>query len=262
MNIATTWTAEHMLDECIVAVYERVTAMHTFMGCSYMVTGIPQPLLNGVINAKISEEDCKHAVPEIIKQLDSADIPYSWWANNLTAPPSLWETLKANGLKPLIVLPGMSIELSTESTHSLPDGVSIQRVSDVESLRIWAQIICTVYDMRSITDDIVRLYMRDAFSDNLVHFIGQYLGNSAVAGTIIFRPEGFYIFNVATLPAFQRLGLARSLCKHMIGKAWDKGYRRGVLQTSSMGASFYETLGFRPLSDCRVFVKTASWTRT
>lgn len=249
------WSAEHMLDECLVAVYERVTTIQNHMGCKFIITGIPQALVNGVISCHLEAADCEEAVDDITRQLNLLDIPYSWWVNTPSAPPNLASSLLERGLTVASILPGMSIDLASPVKHSLPEGLSIQRVTNVELLREWSKTICSVYEMPNIAEDITRLYLRDHFSDRLVHLIGHYQGYAAVAGTIVFRPEGFYIFNVATLPAFQRLGLARALYKQMLAKAWDKGYRRGVLQTTDVGASFSSTLGFQSLTNYQVYVK-------
>jgi GNAT superfamily N-acetyltransferase len=53
------------------------------------------------------------------------------------------------------------------------------------------------------------------------------------------------IYAVATLPPWRRRGLARVLVEHILAHAHDAGMRTASLQSTPMGLSVYQALGFR-----------------
>lgn len=53
------------------------------------------------------------------------------------------------------------------------------------------------------------------------------------------------IYAVGTLPGWRRRGLARRLVEHALAAAYDAGVRTASLQSTPMGRSVYEALGFR-----------------
>lgn len=55
------------------------------------------------------------------------------------------------------------------------------------------------------------------------------------------------IYAVGTQPAHRRRGLASALVEHILAQARDSGIRSASLQSTPMGSSVYERLGFRPV---------------
>jgi GNAT superfamily N-acetyltransferase len=64
-----------------------------------------------------------------------------------------------------------------------------------------------------------------------------------------------YILNVYTEPAFRRRGLARRLVQTIVEWCYGQGITAISLHASDQGRPVYETLGFEPTNEMRLFIK-------
>lgn len=67
-------------------------------------------------------------------------------------------------------------------------------------------------------------------------------------------PRRVMILNMFTEPEFRRRGLARRLMETMIAWCREQGYRTVALHASDEGRPLYESLGFEPTNEMRLFL--------
>ncbi len=70
-------------------------------------------------------------------------------------------------------------------------------------------------------------------------------GRAVGAGLLLYLAGVASIFNVATLPAYRKRGVATTLMAALHDRALVDGYGATVLTSSEMGLSLYEHLGYR-----------------
>ena len=69
------------------------------------------------------------------------------------------------------------------------------------------------------------------------------------------QPYRGYILNVYTEPDYRRRGLARRLVQTINDWCAEQGIVTVTLHASKQGRSIYESLGYRPTNEMRLFVK-------
>ena len=67
-------------------------------------------------------------------------------------------------------------------------------------------------------------------------------------------PRRVMILNMFTEPQFRRRGLARKLMETMIAWCRQQGYKTVALHASDEGRPLYESLGFGPTNEMRLFL--------
>ena len=91
-----------------------------------------------------------------------------------------------------------------------------------------------------------------------IPFVRHYLGwldNIPIGtATLVLTEEVAGVWNVGTLAEYRRRGVAARLMRHMLADARGLGFDRSMLLASNDGQPLYERLGYRTLSNVRVFV--------
>jgi GNAT superfamily N-acetyltransferase len=64
-----------------------------------------------------------------------------------------------------------------------------------------------------------------------------------------------YVMNVVTDPRYRRLGIARRITQVILEWLGEQGVRRASLHTSEHGRPLYESLGFEPSNEMRLYFK-------
>lgn len=67
-----------------------------------------------------------------------------------------------------------------------------------------------------------------------------------------------YIFNVYTQPDYRRRGLARQLMQTILDYCRENKMNVVALHASDQGRSLYESLGFKPTNEMRIFLEGVS----
>ena len=82
-----------------------------------------------------------------------------------------------------------------------------------------------------------------------------YAGGEPVSTTaVIHSGDVLGVYNVATLPAYQRRGYGEALMRHALADAQKRhGTRRVILQSTPVGLRLYERMGFRTVTRVSVY---------
>lgn len=130
---------------------------------------------------------------------------------------------------------------------------------DIEALAELRWQMAIEHDESNVTrEDYIAAY-RDAVHDELergryVAWLAEVDGQPVACTVLIWWPmppnldelqrRRGYVSSVYTHPDFRRLGLARTLMKMLIAHAREIHITKLLLNTSTMGRSLYESLGF------------------
>jgi predicted GNAT family acetyltransferase len=231
-------------------------------------TGLPLAMFNGTVCPRFSPETADQHIDWIIEQARSRRVPMLWQIGPGSAPANLEERLRHRGMVAGGVLPGMAADLTSLSPEEPPEGVSISRIRDLDTLRASATLLCESFEIPlDLLDPLVRILAVAGTSDDahMVHYGAGIDGKLVAVSSVIYGAGVAGIYNVATDDRFRGRGIGRAVTLAPLLDARRKGYRVGILQSSTMGLSVYRRLGFEHYCDFTVYVwsdapKTAAQT--
>ena len=230
--------------------------VHEDRGVTWFATGLPDPLFNGVMTARLAPEDVDRRIDDLLAEFRSRSLPLEWTVGSSTVPQDLGSRLQAKGLNHLIAVPGMAMELAKLPEEPLPKGLAVERAETREDLETCIRIAVTTFQ---IADDLVprlvdiELGMPPDHREHALAFLGRLEGRS-VASSVLFASAGVAgVYFVGTLPAARKRGLARAMTAAVLREGRDRGYRIGALQGTEMGVPVYRRLGFREYSRFEIY---------
>jgi GNAT superfamily N-acetyltransferase len=129
-------------------------------------------------------------------------------------------------------------------------------VAKLDELRAWAQVFTMGYGLPSGWEpEIYELQLHLGLGFPVRNYIG-YLNGVPVSAACLFLGAGVAgIYNVATLPGARGKGIGAAVTLRPLHNAREMGYRIGVLQSSRLGFSVYQKLGFRHLCQIEYFYR-------
>lgn len=204
-------------------------------------TGVPHPLLNGVLQLKPGAKD---VIPDVVSQL--AKMPSAWWVGADSYPAATQDVLDAGG-KLIAKVPVMAIHLRELSSKvEMPANCTLELLDETDDLSAWVQCYCE--PMGVSEKDFAAMLLaersrRDA-PGQLLRFAaradGQIVGTSE-----LFIHEGVAgVYLVATKKSHRRLGIGTALTHAACMAGLGRGLDVATLQASSSGYPVYKKLGF------------------
>jgi hypothetical protein len=218
-------------------------------------TGLPLQAFNGAIAATFSEEIADERIETVLGYYRELKLDMSWWVGP-TSPAWLGERLVAHGLEPDGVVPGMAASLEGWSAPPLPDGLEIELTRDAASFHDAMDVMFEGFEMPR---DVQPLFEE--------RFRSYSIGPGAMSRTFVARLDGrpiatslggtldgiVAIYNVATVAAARRRGDCAAVTAAAMVDAQAAGARWAILESSEMGRSVYERLGFRKVAEVAIF---------
>jgi ribosomal protein S18 acetylase RimI-like enzyme len=218
-------------------------------------TGLPLQPFNGAIAATFSEEAADQRIETVLGYYRELKLDMSWWVGP-TSPAWLGERLVAHGLVDDGVAPGMAVSLDGWSAPPLPDGLEIELTHDAASFHDAMDVMFEGFEMPR---DVQPLFEE--------RFRGYSIEPGATSRTFVARLDGrpiatslgstldgiVAIYNVATVAAARRRGAGAAVTAAAMADAQAAGARWAILESSEMGRSVYERLGFRQVAEVAIF---------
>ncbi len=192
--------------------------------------------------------------------IDQQGAPALWWIGPQAKPDNLDRLLERHGLQPVGEAPGMAIDLALlEHTPETITDFTIQRASNTEMQRLWAQIAGSGTEFPELaTAAMARL--EATLSDPQYKAQHRYIGflhGAPVATSALVLDSGVAgIYAVATIPAARRKGIGQAMTDVPLLEARQVGYRVGVLQASSMGYPVCRKMGFRDVCEYQLYLQS------
>ena len=214
-------------------------------------TPVPHPWFNGIICSQPPMQNANQLVEETLAYFRSKHVPsFSWWLSPEVEPTAWAKHLSPYGFQYADQTPGMAIDLA--DLPPLPQSpLSIRPIEDQRALNEWVQTFIRGYEIpEEMAPAFMELYSSLGFTLPLRQYTG-YLDGEPVATSALFTGSGVAgIYNVGTIPTARGKGVGSAMTLVPLYEARTMGYRAGVLQSSEMGYSVYQRLGFREL--CKI----------
>lgn len=243
--------------ELFRAAAERPWAdVHLDPDVTWGTTGIPLAPFNGVSGTTFSETTADARIAEILGWFRERRIDMTWWVGPTTTPADLGRRLEAQGLVADEIAPGLACPLDGWRPPPLPPGVTVTPVEDRAAFHVATEIMFEGFE---IPTEVLPLF-EERFADFclgpaaiqrtwLAHLDGRPVATSL--GFVVDDVVGIY--NVATRADARRRGAGAAVTAAPMGEAARRGARWAILESSPIGRSMYERLGYRQVSEVTVY---------
>ena len=163
----------------------------------------------------------------------------------------LRHVLERQGLRHSVDLPGMVAE-HIEPPVRPPAPLEIRRVCD----RPTCDAFCAI---GSVCFHVPLTWFHEVFDHDSVwtdfqSYVGFLDGDAVSTTAIVMGGGAMGVYNVATLPAWQRRGYGETVMRHALQDVRARhGIERTILQSTPAGYKLYERMGFRTITKVGVY---------
>jgi GNAT superfamily N-acetyltransferase len=215
----------------------------------WFYTGVSIPILNGVLLARLQAAGVRKIIDNLQVKIDEQGAPALWWIAPDSEPENLGSLLEQNGLQYAGQVPGMAIDLATMERESRQiANFDVQKVKNRDAQALWAYTVSIGMGFpEKFAEAFVQLEIAvdDAQYKSQHRYIGFLDGVPVAASALVLDSGLAGIYAVATLPPARRKGIGAIMTIKPLVEAREIGYRVGILQSSQMGYSVYQKIGFR-----------------
>jgi GNAT superfamily N-acetyltransferase len=222
--------------------------LHDSPNLTWLLTGVPFPLMNTVIRTQLTRENVDEIIEETVAHFKSKNVTnFTWWAEPGTQPTDLGERLVAHGFTFSEGPPGMAVDLAAlNEEFAVPPNLTIEHVREAGTLKTWVRTLFRGFELPERGEGaFFDVFSGLGFDLPLRNYVGL-LDGEPVATAELFLGAGVAgIYAVATVPEARRQGIGSALTLAPLREARAIGYRIGVLGATPMGLGVYRRLGFQ-----------------
>lgn len=225
---------------------------------SWVVTGVPHPVLNGVWRTALPPDTVDAKIEEMVRRCQARRAPLRWVTAPSTRPADLASRLARYGITYTRDWVGMAADLRALKAPPAPPGLTVEEVVDREGLTAWIGALCGGNDFEAFVGAaFFDLFTGMGFGRGLPvrHYLGRLEGEPVATTTLVVAAGVAGIYWVATVPQARRRGVAAALVSAALQDARAAGYRFAVLHSTQMGQNVYRQLGFEPLCTLGLHVR-------
>lgn len=229
---------------------------------AWVLTGIAEPFYNAVVRTRLEPAETDAVIERLLARFRQRGVPALWWVLPSSQPDDLGSRLETHGMTYRGEGPGMSADLTAlpEGTPMPPD-FAVERVRNVVSLMEWVRTNEAAYGAAAQPMDLTYLQLESALGFGPEHPYRRYLGRLnglPVATSALFLGAGVAgLYGVASLPEIRGRGIGAALSLAALRDARALGYRLAVLESSPLGYSVYQRLGFHEICRLRSYILAA-----
>ena len=244
----------------ILEIIESSSVAHTVYWCNWskmdyvehpyavvMQSEIPNPFFNNIFSANIPHSKAQVVVDDLVDRFRSRQVPCFWWSGPVNHDLQIVELLESHGFAEVFDAPAMAIDLSRELALKRVSAEIIE-LQNKDQMADWTQTCSAAYGF----DETFSLWWDDLFTNlpfggsKPLRQILAYCDDKPVATASLFIDNGVAsLANVGVRDGFRRRGIGSAMTITALQIAQALGCRWGVLFSSPMGISMYESIGFR-----------------
>jgi len=248
------------------AIEDNLCAYAAFFGASslaelndqpsllWVISRIPTLPFTGILRPYPTAAERANTITAAMTYFQQHHARASWIFNPMRASFDLITHLRQYQLAKTANLPGMALRLSRLQTV-LPDRVTLTRVADPTMLEIWARIYAESNTAPEwICTELINLFGATPYQSEqpLSLYLGWYADQPIATAATFRTADTVGLYEVATLPAFRRQGVASKLTVQVLQKAHRQGCSIATLVSSLIAEQLYRKLGFA--EQCRLVI--------
>jgi ribosomal protein S18 acetylase RimI-like enzyme len=232
-------------------------------GVLWFETPIKHLPYNAAIRTRI-EGDADAAISAVVERFVTRGVEFFWLVHPSAEPSDLGERLATQGLRPVEIATGMSIELADWQESDPPGDVSYVEVVGDAELQAYQELTVRYWEVTPEDADLVATFQSEWGPGHAPGHRYLALVDGAPVGKgylSLAAPPGIAaIYAVSVLPEARGRGIASGLTTVMLARAKELGRERVVLHSSDMAIGLYRRAGFVERCRLTVFATAALWT--
>lgn len=210
--------------------------------------GLPSAMLNGVGCSDLDPFKAGDQIAQVLTMLRKRGNPAMWMVWSIDRPPDLAARLEAAGLKPFSESPCMGMALSDlPAREPLPTGLEIRQVRSAREMEAFLTVMAEVFQLDAASKEGFRLVLwPDATNPEATnrHYLGLWEGQPVATASAIYAAGVVGLYSISTRVGYRGRGIGHALTLAPLYDAQQGGYHAATLQSSTLGKSVYERLGF------------------
>lgn len=215
-------------------------------------TLVKHPLFNGILVQELPRENAEQAVRNTLTFFQSHDVAsFLWWHAPHLDQKAWDQVLLPQGFQYHNETPGMAMDLADLPQAPIQSSLTVCKVEAREGLTEWGRVFVRGYGLPESMGLVYMELMKSLGLDLPFRHYTGYLDGDPVATSTLFLGAGVAgIYNVATVEEARGRGFGSAMTIVPLYEAREMGYHAAILQSTSMGYSVYQRLGFREV--CRM----------
>jgi predicted GNAT family acetyltransferase len=236
--------------------YDRRGTTPAVPGVVAYSSGVPYPLFNGVLRARLEPSAVPAAAAELRERFAALGLPATWWVGPDSAPDDLGERLAGLGCPQVEAAELMAIDLDALPDEAPPTGLEIRPV-EADEVRAWAGVVAEVFHVAEPAGSAYAALEAATPATHRYARFGGWAGGRLVATAAVTTDAGVAgIYSVATLAGHERRGYGRALTAAALREGRRRGLHVGTLQATAVGHPVYRRLGFADVGVFRLHALT------
>ncbi len=214
-----------------------------------VATGAPVAMLNVAFVLRSLAEP-ERALQEAVKFFDERDLPFVLRVRE-GVDPRAEQVAEDMGMPYSDTVPGMALFPIPETPRPV-EGLAIETVRDERTLALFNKVMSEGFGMPlEIATRLLTAAILQQPSAEL--YLGYWDGEPVATATLIVTGSTAGVYNVVTVEAYRRRGIGEAMTWHCISRGRQSACSLAALQTSQMGQSVYERMGFRMVAPYRTY---------
>jgi ribosomal protein S18 acetylase RimI-like enzyme len=212
-------------------------------------TGLDNPMWNQATLETLDLERIGTNIEEVKSHFEQKGLQFTWFTGPKTQSSVLNKHLEEHGLDEAYSMPGMSIDIA-----KIPDeprhirGLQVKPVLDDETLEDYLDVMfgCFSGTLRGMEKKMPEIIRYTGLSEDSMsrHWVGYLNGEAVGSGAYVLDHGVAGLYNIGTLEAARRKGIGTEMTLIPLRDALRRGYRVGVLHSSTVGKFVYDKIGF------------------
>jgi GNAT superfamily N-acetyltransferase len=232
---------------------------------AWAVAPIADTFRNVVLGARFAAAEADRRIAEVKAGYARGDTGFVWWVSPRDTPVDLGSRLVEAGLDLEGSAPAMAADLDdVPLAEPPPEGLELVPVTDEATLAEFLTIVEADWlEWAGEPSDIQRRTL-EAFAREIplrlphepvpLRWVGRVDGRPVATSRVSIGGGAAGLYAILTLPSHRGRGFGRAMTLAALRAAAGLGYRIGVLQSSDLGYSVYQRLGFRQLFSYDIYV--------
>lgn len=252
-NLSETSLINYVLESNLILYKTAGFPIHSYGDCLYSESGLPHPLLNGIVYGMPKTHEIESFFSTVIEHYQRQNLPFCFWSEASLETEGLSQALKNHGFTLLGKIPGMSLSFEHYKkpvAHSLKN-FEIRLAKEKKDQEAWSQVVSEVFSL-----PFPEAY-GDLFHDkeSIINVIGIENEKPVATGTLIIQNEKANIYNIATLEPFRGKKIAESILHYLFDLGIKEGLDAAILTSMPLAEPLYRRIGFKPALYYNLYLK-------
>jgi GNAT superfamily N-acetyltransferase len=247
MPDSTLWPAAEAANRAELLAYAGTGAClesYRAANIAWVITGVPSDDYNGVIWARLTEEEAELLPPILVDRFRMHQLPSTWHLDAGTQPADLRDRLATLGCVPVEPAIGTAALIvdATRGMRDLPQ-LMVERVTTPGDLSAWMDIWASVSGEPRAPREALYTSLGLKRVEPLRHYLARLDGRPVGVSQLFLGQQAAGVYAVGVRPDYRRIGIGAALVQRPLLEARTLGYDLAVADPSADTLPFFSALG-------------------